>query len=466
MACAHVSIGTAQAAQPVAIAPPMGWNSWDAYGFTINEGQFKANAETLEQLKRYGWRYAVIDEGWYMRNPSGDKLETRDYQMDGHGLLIPDSQRFPSSADGQGFKPLADWIHARGLKFGLHIVRGIPKQAVENNLPIAGSDFRAQDAADKAATCGWDDGDYGVADNPAGQAYYDSMLRQYAEWGLDFLKVDCISDHPYRSSEIRQIAEAIRKSGRPIVLSLSPGPTQLSHAKEVREQAQMWRIANDLWDGWSFTHDHPEDDFPNGVRPFFDYLAAWNSWTGHGGWPDADMLPVGSLRPHPGLGEPRQSRLTADEARTLFSLWAIARSPMILGSNLTQLDADTRMLVNNAAVADLNQRAGAGRPVLAPGFDKDKLRVWVSTPGGSMRPDTVAVFNLTNEPLTVKAPWTDLGLSAGRLHLRDLWTGERLAASAEADLVVAPHGVKLLKVAQFVEARRSPARSPHKPEGR
>jgi hypothetical protein len=344
LACATAALGAAaaHAGGPVAPRPPMGWNSWDAYGFTLDEDQFKANAEAVERLKGYGWRYVVIDEGWYMRKPLGDKLETRDYQLDHHGRLIPDAARFPSAADGRGFRTLAAWTHARGLKFGLHIVRGIPKQAVEGNLPIEGSSFRALDGADKAATCGWDDGNYGVADNAAGQAYYDSVIRMYASWGLDFLKVDCVVDHPYRPTEIRQIAEAIRKTGRPIVLSLSPGPTRLSHAEEVRRYAEMWRIANDVWDGWDLAHRHSDDDFPNGVRPFFDLLPAWNRWSGQGRWPDADMLPIGSLRPHPGWGEPRQSRLTPDEARTLFSLWAIARSPLILGANLNPRAGDQR----------------------------------------------------------------------------------------------------------------------------
>ena len=211
----------------------MGWNSWDSFGLTINEADFKANAEVLARLRSYGWVYAVIDEGWYMGNPFGDKLQNRQYSLDTHGLLIPATARFPSSTGDRGFKPLADWVHAQGLKFGLHIVRGIPKQAVESNSPIAGSTFHAPEAADTADLCGWDDGNYGVRDNAAGQAYYDSMLSLYAGWGLDFIKVDCIADHPYKASEIRQIAAAIHKTGRPIVLSLSPGPTQPSHGAVI-----------------------------------------------------------------------------------------------------------------------------------------------------------------------------------------------------------------------------------------
>jgi len=211
---------TGSDARTLASAPPMGWNSWDAYGLTIDEAQFKANAAVLAKLAGSGWHYAVIDEGWYMEDPRGKDRETRRYVIDGHGVLIPAPARFPSSVGDKGFRPLAEWLHARGLAFGPHIVRGIPKAAVMQNLPIADSRYRAEEAADKSDLCSWDDGNYGIADNAAGQAYYDAVLKRYAQWGLDFVKVDCIADHPYRPTEIRQIASAIRKSGRPMVLSL------------------------------------------------------------------------------------------------------------------------------------------------------------------------------------------------------------------------------------------------------
>ncbi|MGA7856735.1 MAG: glycoside hydrolase family 27 protein, partial [Terracidiphilus sp.] len=213
-----LSAGIASA-QKIAPTPPMGWNSWDSYGLTIDEADYRANTTVLAGLKQYGWQYSVIDEGWYMQDPFAPTVPAKKYVWDQNGILIPALDRFPSSANGAGFKPLADWVHAQGLKFGIHIVRGIPRQVVKDNLPIAGTSFHAQDAADIPATCPWDEGNYGVADNAAGQAYYDSMLKLYAGWGLDFIKVDCISDHPYRPTEIRQIAEAIKRTGRPIVLS-------------------------------------------------------------------------------------------------------------------------------------------------------------------------------------------------------------------------------------------------------
>jgi hypothetical protein len=438
-------------AQNPAPSPPMGWNSWDAYGLTIDEAGYRANATVLAGLKQYGWQYAVIDEGWYMENPFGDKLETKKYVWDGNGILIPAVSRFPSSAEGAGFKPLADWVHAQGLKFGIHIVRGIPRQVVDENLPIAGSSYHAVDAADKSSPCPWDDGNWGVADNAAGQAYYDSMLKLYAGWGLDFIKVDCISDHPYRITEIKQIAAAIGKTGRPIVLSLSPGPTQLEHAAEVGEYAQMWRISNDRWDAWTFTRRPGDGEFPFGLSGAFDRLAKWFPYAKPGNWPDADMLPWGWLGPHPGWGEPRQSRETQDERRAEFALWAIARSPLILGANLTRLDEFTRSLVTNQAMLFMNQNATYSHPLdaasLPAGFEH--ARVWratIDSPGARNYTEFFAFFNLDDRPATLRATWKQLGLDGGKHQARNLWTDSASKESKELSVTLPAHGSAVFQV--------------------
>jgi len=430
----------APGAKPLAATPPMGWNSWDAYGFTITEADFKANVAVLAKLRQFGWTYAVIDEGWYMGNPAGAKLEQRDYKLDGHGLLMPSVDRFPTAKDGTGLAPLAAWTHAQGLKFGIHIIRGIPKAAVHDNLPVAGSNFHATDAADTSDLCPWDDGNYGVKDNAAGQAYYDSMLKQYAAWGLDFIKVDCISDHPYKGAEIRQIATAIKHSGRPIVLSLSPGPTQLSHAAEVAEYSQMWRISNDIWDGWSFPPVKPGDDFPNGIVTAFDNLAKWSPHARPGNWPDADMLPWGALKPNPGWGNARQSRLTHDEQQTQFVLWSIARSPLILGANLTQLDEFSRVLISNRALIDVNQKSTSSHPLDKLPAGMENIRVWLASGG------VVAIFNLSADPQSVHATWPQLGLPAGAHTVRNLLDGKNLPASPEIKIELPAHGSAIYRV--------------------
>jgi alpha-galactosidase len=446
LGCVAAAAAVCADAKELASTPPMGWNSWDSYGFTISEADYRANAKVLSSLTRYGWQYAVIDMGWYMAKPDGKDRVARDFQIDSNGRLVPTLDRFPSATRGRGFKPLADWVHSQGLKFGIHIMRGIPRGAVERNTPIAGSGFRAADAADKSDACGWDDGNWGVRDNAAGQAYYDSVIRLYADWGVDFLKVDCIADHPYKPAEIRQIARAIERSGRPILLSLSPGPTQLEHADEVARYAQMWRISNDIWDGWRFTSDTAADAYPSGVASQFDRLTTWSAHVGPGRWPDADMLPIGSLRPKPGLGEARQSRLTREEQRTQFSLWAIARSPLMLGNNLTQLDAFTHSLVTNGRIIAINQTAWEGRPLddLPRGFEQ--VRVWTARAGSRSKPTRyIAFFNLKDEPAELSATWKELGIEGAHSAL-DLWSGAKVPAARQIKVALPAHGSAVYKV--------------------
>jgi len=438
-------------AQTIAPTPPLGWNSWDSYGLTIDEDQFKANAEVLASLEQFGWKYMVIDEGWYMANPAGKNLEQRQYRWNANGLLIPVPDRYPSAANGAGFKPLADWLHAQGLKFGIHIVRGIPRQVVAANLPIAGTNFHAADAADTTSPCPWDEGNWGIKDNAAGQAYYDSMLRLYASWGLDFLKVDCIATNPWRPTEIRQIAEAIRKTGRPIVLSLSPGPTALDHNAEVAKYAQMWRITGDHWDGWTLPAIAAGNEYPFGLEGAFDRLAQWYVYTNPGNWPDADMLPEGWLGPSPGLGPARQSRLTPDEERTEFTLWAVARSPLILGGNLTRLDNFTRSLYTNQTVLFVNQNASYSRPVdtaqLGAGFQN--ARVWratVSEPGDRGYAEFFAFFNLSTNPVTLHTTWKQLGLDNQKHSAQNAWDDSETKDSKDITVTLAPHGCALYQV--------------------
>lgn len=450
LACAFFSASNLPA-QNVASAPPLGWNSWDAYGLTIDEADYRANATVLGQLREFGWEYAVIDEGWYMENPFGDRVPDRKYVWDANGILIPAVNRFPSSANGAGFKPLADWVHAKGLKFGIHIVRGIPRDVVKANLPIAKTNFHAADAADMTSPCPWDEGNWGIKDNAAGQAYYDDMLRKYAAWGLDFIKVDCISDHPYVPTEIAQIALAIKKTGRPIVLSLSPGPTALDHAAEIAEHAQMWRISDDHWDFWLDEHKPGAGEFPFGTREAFDRLAKWVPYVGPGSWPDEDMLPIGYLGPHPGWGDARQSRETPDEERTEFTLWAVARCPLILGANLTKLDSYTRTLITNQTLLFIDQASSLSRPVDSAGLPAgfENARVWratINTPGARGYAEYFAFFNLDSKPVTLKATWKELGLDNNKHAAQDTFTMETGKSSKDVAVTLPAHGSTVIEV--------------------
>jgi alpha-galactosidase len=432
----------AEAQTLLAATPPMGWNSWDAYGETIGESDIRANAAWMaEHLKAYGWEYVVVDEGWYVTNHSVESAGgAPQFSLDAYGRYVPALNAIPSSANGAGFKPLADYVHSLGLKFGVHILRGIPREAVRQNLRIAGTSFHAKAAAEISDTCPWNTYNYGLNPNShAAQAYYDSIARLYASWGVDFLKVDCISSHPYKGDEIRMISRALSKVHRPIVLSLSPGPSPLEKAFALRRYAQMWRISDDVWDVW-----HSDKNFPQGVENQFARAAQWAKFSGPGHWPDADMLPLGRLEPAAGWGKPRATRLTHDEQRTLLTLWAIFRSPLIMGGNLTLCDDWTESALTNAELIGVDQHSSGSHAVIST----DKAAVWLSTPE-SDDGVYVAVFNLDPAPQYFHYLWKDLGLKREKYKLRDLWEHEDLGSKESIDLTLPPHASALYWASEY-----------------
>jgi alpha-galactosidase len=446
LASAAAILLLAEAAPPdspaaLAATPPMGWNSWDSFGESVAEADVRANAQWMAQhLKKFGWQYVVVDMGWYVTNHSaGSNAENAQFSLDDYGRFTPAVNSIPSAAKGASFKPLADYIHSLGLKFGIHILRGIPKEAVRKNLPIADSSFHAADAANTSDTCPWNPFNYGLdASKPAAQAYYDSIAQRYAGWGVDFLKVDCIADHPYKGDEIRMLSQALRKTGRPIVLSLSPGPASLEKAEELSKYAQMWRISDDVWDLW-----HSDEQFPSGVQNQFARAAKWAPFSGPGHWPDADMLPLGRLEPVAGWESPRATRLTHDEQRTQLTLWSIFRSPLMMGGNLTLCDKWTESLLTNPEVIAVNQHSRNNHSVM----QTDKMAVWYANTV-SDEEYYVAFFNLSDFILSSEISWTDAGLPGGKYSMRDLWERKNLGPADLLKVKLEPHASVLYKVSK------------------
>ena len=446
MACGHFALrakaSPRSGAAPedlLAATPPLGWNSWDGYGATVNESQVRANAQWFaKHLRPYGWQYIVVDMEWFVTNPVPEgNAKSAQYSLDEFGRYTPPPSRFPSAKNGKGFKPLGDYLHSLGLKFGIHILRGIPKKAVEGNSPIAGSAFHAGDAADTSETCPWNPDNYGIdAEKPGAQAYYDSIAQLYASWGVDLIKVDCISSRPYRGEEIRMLSTALRKAGRPVVLSLSPGPAPIEKTSEMRQYAQMWRISNDIWDLWHSTVDYPQglvDQFPN--------VAAWAGVAQPGHWPDADMLPLGYLGPAPGWGKPRPSQLSRDEQRTLVTLWSIFPSPLMIGGDLTHADQWTTGLLTNPEVLAVDQHSAENRVA----FTSGDIVIWTAKSSTS-NAHYVAVFNLGGAPATVRRSWEELGFDSGEYAVRDLWKHTSLGNSRATDATLAPHASVLYRI--------------------
>jgi hypothetical protein len=371
---------TANAADPLfrswAATPPMGWNSWDCFATTVTEAQTRAQADFMAaKLKVHGWQYIVVDIQWYEPGAtSQDYRKDAVLVMDDFGRLQPAVNRFPSATNGAGFKPLADYVHSLGLKFGIHLMRGVPRQAVKKNLPIKGTTYHAQDIANRNDICPWNPDMYGVdMTRPGAQEYYNSVFDLIASWGVDYVKVDDIS-RPYfdHQKEIEAVRQAIDRTGRPIVLSLSPGATTIEAAAHVQQHANLWRISDDFWDRWF------------ALREQFPRLERWNSNRAAGAWPDADMIPFGTLV----MGQ-RQTRFTHDEEVTLMSLWAIARSPLMYGGDMTKSDDATLALLTNDEILAVNQHSLNNRPL----FDRDEIIAWTADVPDS--PDKyLAVFNL------------------------------------------------------------------------
>lgn len=412
--------------------PPMGWNSWDCFATTVTEAQTKAHADVMaEKLARFGYDIVTVDIQWY--EPEAKSFNYRKgakLTMDEWGRLLPATNRFPSAADGAGFKPLADYIHGKGLKFGVHLLRGIPRQAVEQNTPIKGTTAHAADIADKVHVCPWNSDMFGVdMTKPGAQEYYDSIFALFAAWQVDFVKVDDLS-RPYAQNrpEVEAIRRAIDRSGRPMALSLSPGETPVAEGAHVAVHANLWRISDDFWDKWPLLLEQ------------FERLRKWAPFAGPGHWPDADMLPLGTLD----LGR-RQTRFTPDEQRTMLTLWCIARSPLILGADLTKLDDATLALITNDEVLAVDQHSTNNRQL----FARDGFIAWMADVPGSAD-KYLAVFNTNDQPKpeggSIVIPLASLGLE-GACMVRDLWRREDLGNIA-GDLTpgIVVHGAVLLRL--------------------
>lgn len=419
--------------------PPMGWNSWDCYGAGVTEDELLGNAEFMrDRLKQYGYQYVVCDIQWYEPAANGNVYNNfADLCMDEYSRLIPAVNRFPSSANGAGFKPIADKIHSMGLKFGIHIMRGIPRQAVHRNTRIYGTTARARDIASQFSLCPWNTDMYGVDTEKRGaEEYYDSLFKLYASWGVDFVKVDDIANtefspqNPYSAEkEIEMIRAAIDRSGRDMVLSLSPGPAPLNKAEHLSENANMWRILGDFWDRW--------DKLLN----MFSLCEKWYPYVKDGSFPDCDILPLGKLCIDGSyMGDMgRDSGFTKEEQKTMMTLWAVFRSPLFFGGELRLTDNYTLSLVTNPEVINVNQNSE--KPLFV--YNKGGIAVWQTKIENCT---AVAVFNLSDEEKHYKLSFSDLGIENVRA-VRDLWARKDIS-KCENDVAVflKPHSSEFFEI--------------------
>lgn len=427
----------------VAKTPPMGWNSWDCYGASVTEEILRANADFMaKNLMQYGWEYIVCDIQWY--EPKAKSTEYNHFyplEIDEFSRLVPAINRFPSSKDGKGFKEISDYIHSLGLKFGIHIMRGIPRQAVHNATAIKNSNVTARDIAQSYSICSWNTDMYGVnPDADGSQEYYDSLFELYASWGVDFVKVDdiCVTEYkplePYSAKrEIEMIRKSIDKCGRDMVLSLSPGPAVLEEAEHLSENANMWRMTGDFWDNWEQLY------------AMFEKCNQWSSHVKEGCWPDCDMLPLGHIAINTkGHDEhKRYTNFTKNEQITMMTLWSMFRSPLMLGSEMRDLDEWTLSILKNEEVLYLLKNSFGAKQVMRTTdtvvwktIDKDK-NVYI------------AFFNTAFYKTNPSVSFMQIGLK-GEYLVKELWNKKEIGKvknrlSAEVEI----HGAVLYRLSRI-----------------
>lgn len=406
----------------------MGWNSWDCYGAAVTEDIVRKNADFMaKHLKKYGWEYITVDIQWYEPD-----VKTHEYTpfaklcIDEYSRVIPAENRFPSSAGGKGFAPLAEYVHSLGLKFGIHIMRGIPRQAVYERTKIKGTDKTAADIAKTDSICAWNTDMYGVAPaKPGAKEYYDSIFELYASWGVDFVKCDDIArELPKEESELIMLSDSLKNCGRDMVLSLSPGPALLEKAELYKQVSNMWRITDDFWDNWQLLYN------------MFERCEKWAPHNGAGHWADADMLPIGYIKQD--YSPDITTQFTKDEQVTMLTLWSIFRSPLIIGGEMTKFDDFTMSLLTNEGILKMHRNARHSHQVWRREMNGSEIVLWTAADaeGGQY----AALFNIGENSADISVPLTELEIYEAK-DITELWSNEAFHAdNISADL--APHSAR------------------------
>lgn len=418
---------------------PRGWNSWDCYGAAVTEDVVRKNAEYMAaNMKDAGYEYITVDIQWYEPTSVNNEYHPfADVCLDEWGRLIPAVNRFPSAANGAGFKPLADYIHSLGLKFGIHIMRGISRHAVAQDLPILGTDgITARQIAKTASICVWNTDNYGVdPEKPGAKEYYESIFKLYASWGVDFIKCDDICrELPHEETEMVMLSEALRNCGRDMVLSLSPGPAIVDKSELYKQVSNMWRITDDFWDEWPLLY------------AMFERAEKWSIHAGNNHYPDADMLPVGAIRQ---VYDPDNwTGFTEDEQITMMLLWCVMRAPLIAGGELTKNDEFSLKLLTNAGLMDMHENSRHAHQVFRKKIGDNEVVLWTAMKNGgsgiNYDGQYVVIFNADGEDADIEIDLSELELE-GKINAIDIMTGNNVTCDTSVKCNIKKHsGVGIL----------------------
>lgn len=403
--------------------PPAGWNSYDCYGIFINEKQTMDNLECfIKRLKPFGYEYFVIDAGWYMDHQFSVDYNEEDYQpnIDEYGRFTPSPVNFP-----HGLKYLADACHDGGVKFGVHIMRGIPRLACERNTPIKGTEYHANDIVDKNSICTWGPLGYGVdATKPGAQEYYDSVVAYLAENGIDFIKADDIVEFP---AEIALLGNAIEKVERPILLSLSPGNEPFSgNWNTFKKYGNMVRITRDIW------------DLASHCNIVFEPWERWENFGNSECWIDLDMIPFGGIQVHvpedtpeeafPVLGHRRQSSLTIAQKKTFITQRAMAASPLFFGGDLPMTTEEDFALVTNTEILACNRNGVVGKKI----FGQRHLDIRCVIEKNDLNHGWIGIFNSQPSEREITITADEMGFENGfPVKIVDVWNKTEVNIKAD-----------------------------------
>lgn len=423
---AGLFLATLGFAQPTVLAqaPPMGWTSYQALRPQALENEVRANADYMAQtLKAHGWQFVLVDYSWAYPNPPADnggnpnqsRLKNGQYapllNMDAHGRLLPDVRKFPSAKDGQGLRPLASYLHGLGLKFGLHVLRGIPRQAVWAKTPILGTNgITADQIADTVNVCPWLNHMYGIdMRKPGAQQYYNSLLELYGQWNVDYIKFDDMGQSQpfaYHKDEVEAVRTAIDDLRRPILFSVAPAQP-FDSSNHLRRHANLFRISNEAITTW----EQLKNQFVHGAQ--------WATVANAGHWPDADRLPLGWRPKRNEAGnvpsDAADVAFTDAEQRTRLTLWCIMKSSLMIDGNLPDCTPFVSDLLTNDEGLAVNQQATNARQ----SSRTNDIVIWTSDAADGQTKN-VALFNLSDESRPITLTLSEVGIPK-KAHIRDVW---------------------------------------------
>jgi alpha-galactosidase len=370
--------------------PAMGWNTWNTFGCNINETLIRQTADALVSsgMRDRGYRYVVVDDCWF------------DPVRDAAGNLRANAQRFPS-----GMRALGDYLHARGLLFGIY------------QVPV-----------DK--TCAQYFGAYPGATGSRGHEYQDAQT--FASWGVDFLKYDWCSPTGTIDDQVRTFAlmrDALRATGRPILYSINPNSIheKTGPRRNWSDVANMWRTTEDITNAWNTGQTN---GYPMGIQNIVDVTVPLAHYAAPGGFNDPDMMEVGN------------GGMTDTEMRSHFALWAMMAAPLIAGNDVRSMTTGTRDILTNAALVAINQDT-LGRQAVQTSFDGTRRVLAKPLANGDV---AVALFNQGGSATTISTTAAAIGKTGTSFTLTDAWTGAVTTTTGTISAQVPSHGTAVFRV--------------------